>query len=298
MKFSKGLLLFTSVVALSGCGIFGQDIASSDTETSSQSDNVSEEASTGQTSESTITESGEDSEMSGDESTSSTYDTSDETSSESDSTDEQSVATVIQAIKDDVASDYVENIPTDMPITEGTFPTAYTSETGMGIQIDFYATAEVVPYGDERLANGEFDDVKVATITIDKYDSNEAAAEQISQNIYEDIGGQPVDLGYNITGYQDAGAGQIHTSWNEGRWDIATQGRNDGGDDEGLDLAQNIVTYLEDYLLTSPEDYGMGRFSAANPETDYLAVQKGNKVITIDGNADPTTLLEFATYIQ
>lgn len=283
------MLLFVSVIALSGCGMFGQDTASSDTETFSQS-------------ESTSSGSSDEAEN---ESESSTEESSEDTSSEgassdiSQTPDDNSVSAIIEAIQADVASDYVDYIPTDIPLPEGitVFPTAYTSKTGQRIKIDFYGTKEQVPYGDERLANGEFDDTKIASITIDNYDSDEAAAEQISQNNYAAIGGETVELGYGITGYMDAGAGQIHTSWNEGRWDFSTQAQNDGSDD-GLTLASTVVQYLEENLLTAPEDYGMGRFSVSNPETNYLSFQKGDKVITIDGNTNPFELTDFATYIK
>lgn len=88
----------------------------------------------------------------------------------------------IEAIQADVASVYVDYIPTVIPLLEGitVFPTAYTSETGRGIKIDFCGTEEQVAYGDEHLTNEEFDDAKIASITIDNYDSAEAASEQIS----------------------------------------------------------------------------------------------------------------------
>ncbi|MGH2101470.1 MULTISPECIES: hypothetical protein [Aerococcus] len=289
MKFSKSVLLFASVIVLSGCGMFGQDTASRDAEIFSQS-------------ESTSSGSSDEAEN---ESESSTEESSEDTSSEkassdiSQTPDDNSVSAIIEAIQVDVASDYVDYIPTDIPLPEGitVFPTAYTSKTGQRIKMDFYGTEEQVPYGDERLANGEFDDAKIASITIDNYDSDEAAAEQISQNNYAEIGGEAIDLGYGITGYMDAGAGQIHTSWNEGHWDFSIQAQNDGSDD-GLTLASTVVQYLEENLLTAPEDYGMGRFSVSNPETNYLSFQKGNKVITIDGNTNPFELTDFATYIK
>ena len=300
MKFSKSMLLFASVIALSGCDIFGQDNASSDIETSSQSESVSEETSSqsSETAMSDSSEASEDSDSSENESSSSAEELSEaEGSEESQTPDNNSVEDIIAAIHEDVASDYEAFIPTNIPLTEGVFPTAYTSETDMGIQIDFYATTENVAYGDERLANGEFDDAKVVSVTIDNYESNEAAAEQISQNNYAEIGGEEINMGYGITGYQDAGAGQISTGWNEGRWDFASQGPNDGKN-QGLEIALGVVEYLENNLLPAPEDYGMGRFSVSNPESNQLAFQKGNKVITIDGNTNPYKLLEMATYIQ
>lgn len=295
MKFSKSMLLFASVVALSGCGMFGQDTESSDTSTPSQSESVSSEVSASESSEGSSEVSGEESSPETPEEGSTDEESSE--SSEAPAQDDDPVATVLAAIQNDVAGDYVDYIPTDIPLAEGTLPTAYTSETDMGIQIDFYATSEEVPYGDERLANGEFDDAKLASITIDNYDSNEAAAEQISYQNYEEIGGEPVDLGNGITGYMDAGAGKTHTSWNEGRWDFSVQSRNDGNN-EGQDLAVEVVQYLEENLLTAPEEYGTGRFSVSSPESNALTFQKDNKVITIDGSTDPYTLLAFATYIQ
>lgn len=138
MKFSKSMLLFVSVIALSGCGMFGQNTASSDTETFSQSESVSSETSS-QSTESTSSESSDEAEN---ESESSTEESSEDTSLEgassdiSQTPDDNSVSAIIEAIQADVASDYVDYIPTDILLPEGitVFPTAYTSETGQGIK--------------------------------------------------------------------------------------------------------------------------------------------------------------------
>ncbi|MFJ8450847.1 hypothetical protein ACIQ9H_01385 [Aerococcus viridans] len=139
MKFSKSMLLFVSVIALSGCGMFGQNTASSDTETFSQSESVSSETSS-QSTESTSSEYSDETEN---EIESSIEESSEDTNSEEASSDESqasddnSVSATIEAIQADVASVYVDYIPTVIPLLEGitVFPTAYTSETGRGLKL-------------------------------------------------------------------------------------------------------------------------------------------------------------------
>lgn len=38
-----------------------------------------------------------------------------------------------------------------------------------------------------------------------------------------DNGGQPVDLGYNITGYKQGAAGSSYLSWQEGNWSLVVR---------------------------------------------------------------------------
>ena len=86
-----------------------------------------------------------------------------------------------------------------------------------------------------------------------KHPSAEAAAEEIDQTVFKD--GKKVDLGHGITGYQDAGAGSLYTSWNEGRWAIITRSATQKSK-ENLTAAKDTVDFLEEHMMPVPKQYG------------------------------------------
>lgn len=55
-----------------------------------------------------------------------------------------------------------------------------------------------------------------------KYPNLEKSNQAISFQDFANNGGSKIDLGYKITGYQDAGTGHYWTNWNEGRWALST----------------------------------------------------------------------------
>ena len=57
-----------------------------------------------------------------------------------------------------------------------------------------------------------------------------------------DNGGQPVDLGYNITGYKQGAAGSSYLSWQEGNWSLVVRASNINGESPD-DLAKMLSTF-------------------------------------------------------
>lgn len=119
------------------------------------------------------------------------------------------------------------------------------------VKIQFYKTEEPIPIDDPALASSQ----KTTLLTIQRFSSTEEANEQIGFQKYEEAGGSPIGLGHGITGYQDAGAGSLFTSWNEGRWAIAVRTLIDAPE-EGEHLARQTVSYLEEYTLPIPHENG------------------------------------------
>lgn len=128
---------------------------------------------------------------------------------------------------------------------------------------------------------------------VKKYKSAEGASTQIAFDNFNQNGGQEVDLGYNIKGYQDAGAGSLWTGWNEGRWAIATHTRTDNPD-AGVKLAKQAVTYLENHMLPIPRQYGMAQLDVY--QSGNLIVWQDEKLVyTLDSIKDPLNALAIAT---
>lgn len=295
MKLAKTMILFASVTALSGCGLFESNTQESSASEESQVESVSSSAA--ETPVSNESSASQESEANA-SSSEGEAEASETSSSETATSQEDQVAALLAEVKNDVADSYVALLPTGIPLLEDTYPTAYTSEEDGAIKVHFYQTVEPVAYGDSALEDGAYESDKIADVTIRHYASEAEAASQISQIDYQAQGGMPVDLGYDISGYQDGAAGHVNTSWNEGRWDFSVQALNNSGEDTGVKMATEIVDYLEVNMLPAPQQYGMGRFSTEGLDGNFLSYQVGSSVITIDGGAEPLTILNFASYFE
>jgi len=149
-----------------------------------------------------------------------------------------------------IPNDWDIDMPTDFPVSEGSFLTAITKTDNDVITFNFYETSEKLAINDKAI---EQDGTYIGQVTITKYDSKELAGEEIDQTVFDS--GQAVDLGYGITGYQDAGAGSLFTSWNEGRWAMIARSLTEKAE-ESLALAKETVEFLETNMLPVPKDYG------------------------------------------
>lgn len=149
-----------------------------------------------------------------------------------------------------IPSNWDVDIPTDFPVSEGSYLTAITTTDNNVITINFYETPSKMAINDKTI---EQDGTYIGQLTITKYDSKDLASEEIDQTVFDS--GQAVDLGYGITGYQDAGAGSLFTSWNEGRWAIIARSLTEKAE-ESLATAKETVEFLETNMLPVPKDYG------------------------------------------
>ena len=128
---------------------------------------------------------------------------------------------------------------------------AMVMEETDSVEIQFYETEEPKLLNDPDLAGAS----KTALLTIQRFPSIKAANEQIAFEQFDKIGGTQVDLGHGIIGYQDAGAGSLFTSWNEGRWAMVARTTTDTPK-EGEQLARQTVSYLEEHTLPIPHEHG------------------------------------------
>lgn len=113
------------------------------------------------------------------------------------------------------------------------------------------------------------------------FDSTETAVAEVNQII--DTGGNKVDLGYGITGYQQGAAGSSYLSWQEGNWGMVVRASNIEGED-AQPLAKEIVTYLETAMLPAPQNVGQISLSTGeenNYQINSVSWQNGSVVYKI-----------------
>lgn len=136
-----------------------------------------------------------------------------------------------------------------------------------------------------------------ASYTKHTYGSDSAAMQQVSYQSANNVRGLPtVDLGSNITGYSDKGAGQEYIQANFGNWSILTHGSN-FGKTEGLASKQGkeVVAFIQDHQLPIPNKYGS--ISVEIDNTATITWQSGNDVYSV--KADNVSIaLKMATSLK
>ncbi len=156
----------------------------------------------------------------------------------------------------------------------------------------FFESEKYMPINDIKLKNST-DATVIAKLLVTQYDSVAEASEQIAFEDYSQNGGQQVDLGFDITGYQDAGAGSLWTGWNEGRWSLAAHTRTDNPQ-AGVALAKQAVQYLETHTLPIPNQNGFVHLDVY--KSGNLIVWQDEKLVyTLDSIKEPMNALAIAT---
>lgn len=107
------------------------------------------------------------------------------------------------------------------------------------------------------------------------YATEEEATEAVNQTL--DLQGEPIDLGYGLSGYLQGAAGSTYLNWQEGHWSLVVRANNAEAEDP-VPLAQEVVAYLEEVYLPAPETVGQITLKAS-PSDSYEA----NTVIWQDG---------------
>lgn len=201
-------------------------------------------------------------------------------------------AEVIKAVKQQVDTDLSLQLPDTLPMEKGKHLTAITESDESSYRIVFYQSEDPIPINNEKLENDDSTADAIATVHAQKYDSQEQADEEISFEEFDENGGQEIDLGHDITGYQDAGAGSVYAGWNEGRWALAAHAQTDEGE-EGTDLAKDAVAFLEENELPIPKSHGYAHLDV-DQEDNRILWEKDKTVYTIDQVKDPMDALEIA----
>lgn len=156
----------------------------------------------------------------------------------------------------------------------------------------YYAEKEAIPVNDARVNQL----TPISSFEKKTYGSDAEAKNAVNQII--DNGGQPVDLGYNITGYKQGAAGSSYLSWQEGNWSLVVRASNINGESPD-DLAKNVVNILEQETLPAPNTVGQITLNVAGT-TDYnrnsVVWQAGTVVYSIH-HFDPIQAVKMATSI-
>lgn len=205
--------------------------------------------------------------------------------------DEQS--NVYAQVKQALQTDYPVTLPKSVAVQSGKHLTAKTSVSTTGYKVVYYETDRHVAVNDPALDT--ISKHVVARIQLKHYKSEAAALERVGYENYKQIGGTKLPLGYGLTAYQDAGAGQLYTSWNEGRWALATHAYT-STPDKGQQLAKRAVRYLESHTLPAPQRFGAIRLDAVGSNST-VAWQLKDNVVTID-KAKHMKLLKIATSVR
>lgn len=169
---------------------------------------------------------------------------------------------------------------------------ALTQGTSSGYTVTFKQTARPVKINDRSLSGA----TTLATMKAVIYSSDAQAQKQISFHQYGASDGQPVSLGYRITGYTSAGAGTAGISWNEGRWTLMALSPTSDLD-KGKVLAKKIVAYLDTYLLPAPNRYGMIQVYTDNRQ-HLVMWQDGRTVYQLTDVTDPMNLVRIAVSVK
>lgn len=209
-------------------------------------------------------------------------DTEDDSSTADSSSDDQEIPDADQkSLIKEMAAQEVTNfsfeLPENIPVTDGKHLTALTNSKENQFEMTFYESDEKLPVNDAAIENNS---QKIAHLQIQQYNNQQQADEEISFEEYDESSGEPTDLGHQITGYQDAGAGSVFTSWNEGRWDIAVRATTENSE-EGVALAKDVVDFLEVHALPAPKQYGTMHLDTENTGT-IIQWEKGKTVYKID----------------
>lgn len=200
-------------------------------------------------------------------------------------------AGALKNMKDQLKTNLPIILPNGLPIRKGTFLTATTKAEANQVEVLFFESKEYLPINDRKLKNSQTATI-IARLVVKQYSSAKVANEQISFVNYSQNGGQKVDLGYNIKGYQDAGAGSLWTGWNEGRWALATHTRTDNPD-AGVKLAKQAVQFLETHMLPIPKQNGFARLDVYQ-SGNIIGWQDEKLVYTLDLMKEPLKALEIA----
>ncbi|WP_144510175.1 hypothetical protein [Bacillus sp. FJAT-22090] len=201
-------------------------------------------------------------------------------------------AEVLDAINTDLKTDLPKLLPSEVPLEQGKYLTAKTKSYANSYEVIFYESDEQIALNHETIQDGQI----IARLSAQKYESVQEASEQIAFENFSELGGQPIDLGYGITGYQDAGAGSMWTSWNEGRWAIAAHTRTSEGE-RGIKLAKEATEFLETHTLPIPKPNGSAHIDVYQSD-NRITWQKENIVYMIDKVKDPMNALKIATSIE
>jgi hypothetical protein len=224
------------------------------------------------------------------------YDKSDSTRSQEQNKEGKPLteSEVLDSIKNEIHTKIPIILPKKLPIKDEQHLTATTESGDSQYIVMFFTSSDPIPINNEKLNNGSQEAAPLARLTVHEYDTMKEADERIAFQDFSKLGGQEIDLGYDIKGYQDAGAGSMWTS--EGRWALTSHTQTSKADD-GVKLARHTVGFLNENVLPIPKPNGYVHVDATGTNNQILW-QNGKTVFTIDQVKDPMFMLKIAAMFE
>lgn len=185
-------------------------------------------------------------------------------------------------------------LPTNVPVSKGYYLTAQTKKIKNGEVITYYEAKKKVRVNSAALAKTP--KKVIVKLQIKNYSTPSKANDQIGYTKFTKKSGQKQKLSTSINAYQDAGAGQLYTSWNEGRWALTTHSYTNK-QDQGVALAKTTVAYLDKKSLPIPKQYGAIQLDAVG-KNHRLVLQRDQQIIQLSSVQKPMTLLQIATSMK
>ncbi len=178
--------------------------------------------------------------------------------------------------------------PTNVPHTQGNAVNVASSGDENQLSVLYYDISTPMILNKQEL-NYE---TPIAGFQQSIYPSETEA--KIAVELRVDMSGQPVDLGYNITGYQQGAAGSSYVAWKEGNWNLLVRANNLEQQDP-VAMAKQVVEYLEVAMLPAPQHIGQITIDMGGSgyETNLVTWQVNNVVYTIN-HQDAMAALQMA----
>lgn len=305
MKKGFGVLLVLSLGLLVGCRTAEEpENSSSSSETATSSSTTSSSTSESSSEESSTSESTESSSSSQESSSSRESSSSSSGSSETPQPSDPSTSTEpSESSEPPTSSEPTGNTPdaqaeleamhTEIRTPTLTAPNNQALNVASAIEVNrisvlYYAMDEALIMNHRQLNN----ETPFSSYLVTDYGSDAEA--QAAVNYIVDDGGQAVDLGYGITGYQQGAAGSTYLNWQEGNWSLTVRGQN-GSDQDPVATAKEMVTYLEEAFLPVPQTLGQINVDLASSgyQSSQVTWQVGDIVYRVT-HQDPIGALQVA----
>ena len=205
---------------------------------------------------------------------------------------------VIASVKEQIRNSMDPKLPEQLPLSSNELQlSAETHLESDTYRVTFFESKKAIPVNSNQLNDSNIAK-PIAVIEAHQYDSEKEAKSQIGYISPEDIqtGGEPIDLGYSIKGYGEAGAGNKWLNWHEGRWYLQVHASNIDGNSDYVPLAKRMVAYLEENMLPAPNEVGTIKADVdpEKVENNRVSWQEGTTVYTISNVEDPMNMVEIA----
>lgn len=193
-------------------------------------------------------------------------------------------------------------LPTDVPVDNGEYLTATTVSEKWYYKVNFYQNIQPEDIDSETASKGN----PILTVEGTEYKDAASAKEaingysQVATSKYPDMN---IDLGHNIKALVDAGMGHGYLTWNEGRWCIRLDSPNDPAYKnkkypDSKKLAEEIVEYLNNYMLPAPEKIGVISVNNWYNSNGTTIEWQYNQMVYKVWSQDPMTALKAAVTMK